>query len=315
MRFLAQPVERDDRNALHGLDNVGGNFLAIVEVGEFLTAVLLEKEAGAVDASMRQRERRDLQIAEKKRPVDHAGIGREVAGKMRAIVKRVIVHALEGGHGFLVGIERELALLNRAEATAVIQAHDMVGVGVSDDDRVEPVDLFAKALESEFRCGVDHEFNLVSLDVDRRAHAMIFRIGEELRRVFASDDGHANRSAGAEDGHVKRHKIGGFAGSLGLDMLEDLDKKIASDYGVLFNNMIALRATVLIGDDQVVKHVSCNDTDVGRNMDEYVRIVDAYNYVKEHGDVGPASWKKRGDAVMSPAMNDKKKDYFKNFHK
>ena len=87
--------------------------------------------------------------------------------------------------------------------------------------------------------------------------------------------------------------IGGFAGSLGLDMLSDLNKNISRDYGVLFGESIALRATVLIGDDQVVKHVSCNDTDVGRNMDEYVRLVDAYNYVKEHGDVCPASWKRQ----------------------
>jgi len=108
---------------------------------------------------------------------------------------------------------------------------------------------------------------------------------------------------------------GGFAGTLELDMLSDLSKKISADYGVLFNDSIALRATVMIGDDQVVKHVSCNDTDVGRNMDEYVRLVDAYNYVKKHGDVCPATWKKEGDAVMSGAMNDKTKDYFKNFHK
>jgi len=50
-------------------------------------------------------------------------------------------------------------------------------------------------------------------------------------------------------------------------------------------------------------------------MDEYLRLVEAYNYVKENGDVCPSSWKKAGDAVMKGDMNAKStSDYWKKFH-
>jgi alkyl hydroperoxide reductase subunit AhpC len=99
-------------------------------------------------------------------------------------------------------------------------------------------------------------------------------------------------------------------------MLSDLSQNISRDYGVLTDAGFALRGTFLIGEDGILKHMSINDPDVGRNMDEYLRLVEAYNYVKEHGSVCPGNWKKAGDATMNPDMTAKStQDYWKNFHK
>ena len=38
--------------------------------------------------------------------------------------------------------------------------------------------------------------------------------------------------------------------------------------------------------------MSINDTPVGRNVDEVLRLVEAFIYTDEHGEVCPASWKK-----------------------
>lgn len=74
---------------------------------------------------------------------------------------------------------------------------------------------------------------------------------------------------------------------------------------------LALRGTFLIDSDQVLRHISINDTNVGRNMDEYLRLVDAYNFSAEHGDVCPAKWKGEGDATMTGDHEDEKtKNYW-----
>ena len=99
-------------------------------------------------------------------------------------------------------------------------------------------------------------------------------------------------------------------------MLSDLSKNISRDYGVLTDAGFALRGTFLIGGDGNLKHMSINDPNVGRNMDEYLRLVEAYNYVEKHGDVCPGSWKKAGDAVMKGDMNAQStQDYWKTFKK
>ncbi len=99
-------------------------------------------------------------------------------------------------------------------------------------------------------------------------------------------------------------------------MLSDLTHNISRDYGVLTDGGHALRGTFLIDEGGVLRNMSINDPNVGRNMDEYLRLVEAYNYVKEHGSVCPGSWKKAGDPTMVKDMTSKStQDYWKNFHK
>jgi alkyl hydroperoxide reductase subunit AhpC len=111
---------------------------------------------------------------------------------------------------------------------------------------------------------------------------------------------------------------GGFNNQLNIDLLSDYTKSIARDYGVLVEEAgIALRGTFLIDDKSILRHLSINDTGVGRNMDEYLRLVDAFNYSAKHGEVCPASWKQKGDATMvTDHTNKKTQEYWqKEFKK
>ena len=106
---------------------------------------------------------------------------------------------------------------------------------------------------------------------------------------------------------------GGFGGDLNVDLLSDLGANISRDYGVLNDIGLALRGTFLIDSNQVLKHLSINDPDVGRNMDEYLRLVEAFNYAAEHGEVCPARWRKAGDATMhTDHSSEKTQDYWRN---
>jgi peroxiredoxin 2/4 len=73
-------------------------------------------------------------------------------------------------------------------------------------------------------------------------------------------------------------------------LLSDLSKNISRQLDILVNEEIALRATLVIDKNGVVRHMSVNDLPIGRNIDEYIRIIEAIAYHEEHGEVCPAGW-------------------------
>jgi hypothetical protein len=46
-----------------------------------------------------------------------------------------------------------------------------------------------------------------------------------------------------------------------------------------------------------------NNFPVGRSVDESLRVLEAFQFVAEHGEVCPANWKP-GDATIKPTPND-----------
>ena len=93
----------------------------------------------------------------------------------------------------------------------------------------------------------------------------------------------------------------GGIGHVQFPMVADLNKKIAADYGVLFNESIALRGLFLIDKHGVVRHEVINDLPLGRSVDEALRIVDALQFYETHGDVCPANWRKGEDGMKPTA--------------
>jgi len=83
-------------------------------------------------------------------------------------------------------------------------------------------------------------------------------------------------------------------------IVSDLTKAIARDYDVLVEGKgIAYRGLFLIDKAGVVKHQVVNDLPLGRSVEEALRVVDALQFVEQHGEVCPANWKK-GDKAMKP---------------
>src|SRR5436190_13440893 len=100
-------------------------------------------------------------------------------------------------------------------------------------------------------------------------------------------------------------KEGGIKG-VNFPLVSDLNKKIAADYGVLLQDAgIALRGLFIINKDGMLKHATINHLDLGRNIDEVLRVVDAIDFSEEHGEVCPANWKK-GDKAMKPTAESLK---------
>jgi peroxiredoxin (alkyl hydroperoxide reductase subunit C) len=92
-------------------------------------------------------------------------------------------------------------------------------------------------------------------------------------------------------------------------IISDLHKTIARSYGTLFeDDGIAFRGLFLINKDGIVEHVTINNLPLGRNVDEYIRLLDAMQFHAEHGEVCPANWKK-GETGMK-ADNKGLEDWF-----
>ncbi|XP_061412605.1 thioredoxin-dependent peroxide reductase, mitochondrial [Lethenteron reissneri] len=85
-------------------------------------------------------------------------------------------------------------------------------------------------------------------------------------------------------------KAGGL-GHMNIPLLSDFSKNISKDYGVLLEEAgVALRGLFLIDPNGVVRHASVNDLPVGRSVEETLRLVKAFQFVEEHGEVCPANW-------------------------
>ncbi len=116
---------------------------------------------------------------------------------------------------------------------------------------------------------------------------------------------------------------GGIAG-VTYPLVADSSKTIASNFGVLAGDWsydeegnlgfegapVAFRGTFYIDKEGIVRHETINDLPLGRNIDEMLRIVDAWQHVQAHGEVCPANWEE-GKTAMN-ATRDGVAEYLAN---
>jgi len=91
----------------------------------------------------------------------------------------------------------------------------------------------------------------------------------------------------------------GGIGPVKYTLIADITHAIAKAYDVEAAAGVAYRGTFLIDTQGVVRHQVVNDLPLGRNFDELLRVVDALQFVEEHGEVCPAGWNK-GQSGFKP---------------
>ena len=86
-----------------------------------------------------------------------------------------------------------------------------------------------------------------------------------------------------------------------LDILDITDKTYDEENDVITveGDNVTYRATFLIDEEGTVFHESINHMPLGRNVNEYLRLIDAYAHVQEVGEVCPANWEKGKDAMSA----------------
>ncbi|MGK7390010.1 MAG: peroxiredoxin [Candidatus Cyclobacteriaceae bacterium M2_1C_046] len=96
-------------------------------------------------------------------------------------------------------------------------------------------------------------------------------------------------------------------------LVADTAKTISNNFGVLAGDWnyteegeltfegapVAFRGTFFIDKEGIVRHATINDLPLGRNIDEMIRIVDAWHHVEKHGEVCPANWEEGKEAMKA----------------
>lgn len=68
---------------------------------------------------------------------------------------------------------------------------------------------------------------------------------------------------------------------------------------------VTYRATYIIDEEGTVQHESINNMPLGRNVNEYLRIIDALSHVQKNGEVCPANWEEGKEAMQANAEGTK----------
>eukprot|EP00483_Globobulimina_turgida_P012118 UN12140 len=107
---------------------------------------------------------------------------------------------------------------------------------------------------------------------------------------------------------IDTERKNGGLGSIDIPLISDLSRDISSAYGCLQPDGVTVRATYIIDDKGIVRHISLNDRPVGRNVNEILRLIQGFQHALKHGDVCPVNWNP-GDLVIKPDPYEKLK-YF-----
>ena len=94
-----------------------------------------------------------------------------------------------------------------------------------------------------------------------------------------------------------------------LDILDSTNERYDENTGFLLmdGDNVTFRATYLSDEDGMVFHEGINHMPLGRNVDEFIRLIDAFTHVQEKGEVCPANWEEGKDAMN--ANRDGVQDY------
>lgn len=182
---------------------LGMQILRVGQVGEEAGAAHREKEADRFHLAVGDRQRGHLEVADLEGTADGVRGGFEIAAVAIFAVEDVGESRLEPVEALRGGVDRDLVILHHGEATQVVEAHDVVAVGVGVEDRVEMADALAQALLAEVGTGVDDELGPGAADKNRGAEPPVPGVVRAADGAVAADHGHPDRGARAEKGDFR----------------------------------------------------------------------------------------------------------------
>ena len=175
---------------------------------------------------------------------------------------------------------------------------------------------------------VDQEFRELSLRDFRGRHVVLFFYPLNFTfvcptEITAFSDRHGEFATLATDllavsvdspfshlAWVQTERKSGGLGDVTYPLISDLNKEISRAYHVLDEEAgTALRGLFLIDPDGVIRHSTINDLAVGRSVDETLRVLQAFQRVRNHpGQVTPADWRPGGRTLASDPIGSR--DFF-----
>ncbi|KER31879.1 antioxidant, AhpC/TSA family [Opisthorchis viverrini] len=99
---------------------------------------------------------------------------------------------------------------------------------------------------------------------------------------------------------TKMDRKAGGLGKMNIPLLSDKNMKISRAYHVLDEEEgHAFRGQFLIDPKGILRQITVNDRPVGRSVEEAIRLLEAFHFHDQHGDVCPANWKPKGKTMKA----------------
>jgi len=119
--------------------------------------------------------------------------------------------------------------------------------------------------------------------------------------LACSTDSHFSHLAWTQ----QSRKQGGI-GEMNIPLLADTNHDIGKKYGVMIPDAgICYRGLFIIDKAHNLRQITINDLPVGRSVDEILRLVKAFQFVDEHGEVCPANWQPGKDTIKTSVKESK----------
>lgn len=90
-----------------------------------------------------------------------------------------------------------------------------------------------------------------------------------------------------------------LANALGILDITGVEYDEAQNLELVQGENVTYRATYLIDEEGTVFHEGINHMPLGRNVKEYMRLIDAYTHVQTIGEVCPANWEEGKEAMTA----------------
>lgn len=101
-------------------------------------------------------------------------------------------------------------------------------------------------------------------------------------------------AASVDSEHSHKAWINGDLGPVNFPIASDMTKKVSEDYGILIEEAgIALRGLFIINPDGVLQYSVVHDLNVGRSVDETLRVLKAL----QSGGLCPIDWEEGDDTL------------------
>lgn len=123
----------------------------------------------------------------------------------------------------------------------------------------------------------------------------------KLEREFADRDAQVlGGSTDSEFVHLAWRNAHEDLKDLPIPMIADLKRELSGALGILDKKEgVCLRATFIVDPDDVIRFVSVNDLDVGRNPNEVLRVLDAL----QTDELCPCNWQKGEETLTAAARS------------
>ena len=118
---------------------------------------------------------------------------------------------------------------------------------------------------------------------------------------------------------LNTHKDNGGIEGITYNLLADSNRNLSGLLGILDGtneqydeesgtvlmdgDNVSFRATYILDEEGVVYHEGINNMPIGRNVHEYLRIIDALTHNQTHGEVCPANWEEGKEAIKASSKS------------